>query len=295
VSLRIATFNVLFARGEEGPGAWPRRVPIIRRAIARARPDAIGFQEVFPSMLEAMRGAAGDLDLMPGPTSGPPRWFDVSPAGELVLRIIRSRRLRPSADVSLLRAERQRTGEHLPIAYRTDRLRPLASGAFWISATPDRPGSMLALAPVPFMVHWVRFARAEGGRPLLMLNAHFGHAPWHYGPTARVVSERIGALTADHPDIDVALVGDFNTWPSSPLLMALERSGLRDGVRAAPEQIGPPRTFHWGTGARRFGVRLDHVLVRGTLRPVRAEVIEEREGEVYGSDHHPLVVEVETV
>jgi endonuclease/exonuclease/phosphatase family metal-dependent hydrolase len=291
VSLRIATFNVLFARGEEGPGAWPARVPIIRRAIARARPDVIGFQEVFPSMLDAVRGAAGDLELIPGPTSGAPRWFDIGPLGELALRMIRTGRVRPPSEVGALRAERHQVGEHLPIAYRRDRLQPIESGAFWISATPERPGSMLALAPTPFMVHWARFTRLDGRPPLLALNAHFGHAPWHYGPTARVVGERIATLTADHPGTDVSLSGDFNTWPSSPLLTALERAGLRDAVRAAPERIGPTRTFHWGTGSTRFGVRLDHVLVRGALRPMRAEVIDEREGRVYGSDHHLLVVD----
>ena len=301
-SIRLATFNLLYQHAGDGPGSWTRRQPLARRAIEEARADLIGFQEVFPSALDALRKDLGAMTLIPGPTSGPPRWVDASYWGELVLRTIRTGRV-PDRSLWFDRSERLVAGEHVPIAYRASRLRPLASGAFWISPDPDRPGSMPPLAPAPCLVHWARFERLDGPGRLLVLNAHFGHAPWHYDITARTVARKVGELDGASPAPsgaqahEVFLLGDFNAWPSSPLLRTLTSPkglGFVDAVLASPEHAGPPVTFQWGTGTRRLGVRLDYVLARGVWRPRRTEVIDVHEGRLYPSDHHPLVVEFET-
>ena len=301
--VRIATFNVLFGHRDEGPGGWPGRLPLLRRAIEAARPDLLGLQEVFPSRLASLAGALGDLALVPGPCTGRPRWFDVSHVAERVLNAVRTRRLHAPGRAPA-RSERMTSGAHQPIAYHPGRFRPLESGGFWISSSPDRPGSMLPLAPSPFLVHWVRFERQDRTGMLHVFNAHFGHAPWHHGPTARITSGQIDVVTGKNAgtrsagpgggDLGIFLVGDFNAWPSSPLvrkLTAASGAGFVDAARMAPERVGPPVTFHWGLGSARFGLALDHVLARSRLHAVRAEVIDLHEGRSYPSDHYPLVVE----
>jgi endonuclease/exonuclease/phosphatase family metal-dependent hydrolase len=163
---------------------------------------------------------------------------------------------------------------------------------------------MLPLAPSPFLVHWVRFERQDGTGTLHVFNAHFGHAPWHHGPTARIASRQMDAVAGKDGgtrsagpgggDLGIFLIGDFNAWPSSPLvrrLTAAAGAGFVDAVRTAPERVGPPVTFHWGLGSARFGLALDYVLARSPLRASRAEVIDVHEGRLYPSDHYPLVVE----
>jgi endonuclease/exonuclease/phosphatase family metal-dependent hydrolase len=289
-TLRIATFNVLFAHREAGPGSWSERRPLVAQAIERARPDVLGMQEAFPSTIEDLREVVGPLALIPGPTSGRPRWFDLSRAGEHVLRTVRTRGLPPFE--RNVRSERMLSGEHLPIVYRPERLAPEGSGAFWISRHPHQPGSMPSLAATPFLVHWVRFRRADDATTLVIMNAHFGHAPWHYGITARVVAAETGRITGAE---DVFLIGDFNTWPTSPLMRRLTSPrtgpGFVDAVRHAQEHVGPRVTYHWGTGATRLGIRLDHVLARSRGVPARAEVVDVHEDGLYPSDHHALVVE----
>jgi endonuclease/exonuclease/phosphatase family metal-dependent hydrolase len=298
--IRIATFNVLFGHPGTGPGSWSERRPLLRRAIEAARPDVLGLQEVFPSKLADVADLAAPLTLVPGPSTGPPR-IDFSSAVELVVRTVRTRRVPPGHETRA-RSERLLAGEHQPIAYRADRLERLDSGGFWISANPDRPGSMLPLAPSPFLVHWARLAMRDGSGSLLVMNAHFGHAPWHHAPTARIVTAQIGALEearvgrfgdqAAAPS--VFLIGDFNAIPSSPLLRSLTSAsgaGFVDAARSAAGRNGPPVTYHWGSGATRLGLTLDYVLARTSLHPQRAEVIDVHEGRVYPSDHHLLVVE----
>ena len=289
--LRIATFNVLFGHVDNGPGSWSDRRPLMRRTFETARADILGLQEVFPSKLDDVAALVAPLTLVPGPSTGSPRIADASLPFDWVMRAVRSRRL-PTARDRPFRSERMQGGEHQPIAYRADRFRVLESGSFWISANPGRPGSMLRLAGSPFLVHWARLEALGSSERVLYLNAHFGHAPWHHAATARIVTTQLAALERD--TTSVFLVGDFNAGPSSGLVRQLtspQGGGFTNAARAAPERAGPPVTFHWGTGSARFGLTLDYVLARTALRPTRSEVFETREGCLYPSFHHLLLVE----
>jgi endonuclease/exonuclease/phosphatase family metal-dependent hydrolase len=301
--LRIATFNVLFGYPGDGPSSWLGRRTLLRRAIEATRADVLGFQEVFPSKLTDLAELTTPLALVPGPSTGPPR-IDASSTVEALAQLVRTRRLSEARAIRR-RSERMHAGEHQPIGYRAERFALLASGSFWISATPARPGSTLPLAPSPFMVHWARLAAHDGSVALLVMNGHFGHAPWHHGPTARIVAAQTAALSAptiaEVPTAGITpslfLVGDFNALPSSPLLRRLTSpaaGGFVDAARSASERTGPPATYHWGKGATRLGLTLDYVLARTSLQPRRAEVVDVHEGSRYPSDHHPLVVEFGT-
>jgi endonuclease/exonuclease/phosphatase family metal-dependent hydrolase len=299
--IRVATLNVLFGHRETGPGSWSERRPLLRRAIEAAQADVLGLQEVFPSKLADVAELVAPLTLVPGPCTGPPRWLDASVAVESVVRTVRARRF-PHAHEALARSERMQAGEHLPIAYRADRFELLDTGSFWISANPDCPGSMLPLALSPSLVHWARMSAPDGSGSLLVLNAHFGHAPWHHAVTARIVTARIRAL--EQPRVErigleiaapsVFLIGDFNAVSSSRLIRWLTSgsgAGLNDAARSAAVRTGPSVTYHWGTGATRLGLTLDYVLARTSLDPKRAAVLDVHDGRLYPSDHHLLVVE----
>ena len=147
-----------------------------------------------------------------------------------------------------------------------------------------------------------RLAPRDAAESLLVLNAHFGHAPWHHGPTARIVAAQLDQLDGasaghgegEHATTSVFLVGDFNALPSSLLLRSLTSpSGARfvDAARSAGERAGPPVTFHWGNGATRFGLTLDYVLARTPRSASRAEVIDVHDGRRDPSDHHLVVAE----
>lgn len=310
-SLRVATFNTLFPSALEQPGTWARRSELIRRAIERARPDVIGLQEVLPATLEELPGLLGDLSFVAGPDRGPARAFSPYPLLESALRLVRTGSLRGPEGA---RHEPVRnSAEHLPIAYRTERLKPVASGAFWISATPEQPGTSPPSAFSPSLVHWVRFADLTNAGSLLVMNAHIGLAPWHHALAVRTIAERLRALSPrapqsaahapqdaarpperEHPSESVFLLGDFNALRSSLLVRALtspDGAALIDATRTAPRQSGPPVTFHWGVGATRWGLSIDYVFARSALQAVSCERIGEHEGSQYASDHHLTLVE----
>ena len=56
--------------------------------------------------------------------------------------------------------------EHMGVFYRKDRLRVRDSGNFWLSDTPDVPGSRTWGNILPRMVTWARFERIADGATL---------------------------------------------------------------------------------------------------------------------------------
>ena len=56
----IVTFNLRTLVPMDGINYFPNRLPLIKKKIAHEQPDIIGFQEMMPEMLAAMRGIMPD-------------------------------------------------------------------------------------------------------------------------------------------------------------------------------------------------------------------------------------------
>jgi len=181
-------------------------------------------------------------------------------------------------------------GEFLPILFRADRLRLCSEGMLWLSNSPTRPGSMFPIQFEPRGIHWARFQPLDGGPEFLFVNAHLGHAPWHYEGSARVLLELL-ERERPTPDAPAFLVGDFNALPQAGVLRRL-LAAYRDAREDAAEKEGPDATFQWMLAPGMTPLRLDHVLYAGPVRPVRARVLTPRHPDGRpASDHDPVVVD----
>lgn len=123
-----------------------------------------------------------------------------------------------------------------------------------------------------------------GGEELQVFNTHLGLT----ARERRMQTEALlGAEWLGHPEClgPVALCGDFNTLPSSPVSRLL-RGRLRDAQLEYTRR--PPR----GTFSGRFPVvRLDYIFVSEDLEVVKADVPETSLTRV-ASDHLPLIVDL---
>lgn len=253
-TLAVGTFNIRFDNPADGANRWSRREALVIDILGEG--DLWGLQEALPSQVEAIAAA------LPG--------FGV---------------------VSRTRERDPRAGEACPILYRRDRLAldPDDHGTFWLSETPDEPGSRAWDAALPRIATWARFV-ARDGRALYLFNTHFDHrGEVARRESARVLLERIAARA--HPGDPVIVVGDLNAGPGSgPVrrLLASESPHLLDAWRhanpAAPEQP----TFN-GWGERCEGARIDWILVSGGLEPESCTVDLRRVEGRWPSDHAPVV------
>jgi endonuclease/exonuclease/phosphatase family metal-dependent hydrolase len=105
-TLRIMTFNVRTGIANDGANDWNHRRDIMVRTIRAQHPDVLGAQELNKFQGDYIVGKLPQY-----------LWFGIGRRGD-------------------------EGDEHMGVFYRTDRLRVIDSGSYWLSDTPDKPGSI---------------------------------------------------------------------------------------------------------------------------------------------------------
>ncbi len=253
--LKVMAFNVRLPTDADGANRWDARRDMVVRTLREADADLIGTQELHKRQGDEIAAALPQY-----------RWFGRDRRGA-------------HAD------------EHMGVFYRTDRLRVLESGDFWLSDAPEVAGSITWGNLYPRMVTWARFERIADGRRFTLFNTHLPYRDEDEAARvrgARLLRARIDALPRDEA---VVATGDFNTTPDGAVHAALVGgSALRDAWTAAATRDGPDGTFHAFSGKAER--RIDWILVRGF--DVRgARTLDANEAGRYASDHFPVVAELD--
>lgn len=257
--LRIMSFNIRYAGGDRGVNSWANRKDNVARIIAHHEPDILGVQEALADQADWLRDTVHGMGFH-----------------------------------GVGRLDGARAGEFVPILFRADRFSLLASGHFWISPTPEIPGSRGWDAACERMASWVRLRDARTGGTLLVVNTHLDHQ----GKEARRQGLALlrGRLPALADGASVILLGDFNTGaagnaaavlmgdappPSAPRLVDTHRAV--HGARAEDEA-----TF-CGWDARIMGDRIDWIIASDDLAPIGAAIERWMPDGRTPSDHYPVV------
>ena len=152
-------------------------------------------------------------------------------------------------------------GEYAAIFYKTDRLRLLDQGNFWISETPDRPGLGWDAACVRICT-WGKFApqTASNDEAFFFFNLHMDHV----GVTARregakLIVSKIREIAQGAP---VILTGDFNVDQKDEIYSIFTKSGLlKDSYVATRLRFCENGTFNSFDTDLYTESRIDHIFV----------------------------------
>lgn len=249
-TLRVMSFNVRYPAKDDGPNRWEFRRDLLVRTILQKNPDIIGSQELFYEQGQYIVENAPEYV-----------WFGISRRGN-------------------------QEDEHMGVFYKKDKFRLVDSGNFWLSETPEVPGSRSWGSSLPRMVTWGLFEIKASGHRFYFYNTHFQHTPQGAEArlhSAKLIAERISRLAKAVPLI---LTGDFNTAPGSEPCQVLE-AHLKDAWITAAKRSGPE-----GTGSRFTGFtggrRIDWILYRGPFKVLETETVTYNENGRYPSDHYPV-------
>lgn len=250
--LAVMSFNVRYAMANDGENAWPLRKDILIDTIKQFEPDIVGTQECLEMQAEYIAGKLPEY-----------RWFGVP------------RSSRPLDEMTA-------------VFYKKNALDPIETGTFWLSATPEAPGSKSWDSSLPRIATWAKFLHKKTGQILYYYNTHFDHrGPQAREESARLLLQHIAGRPAESP---VILTGDFNTPENSAPWKTLTEGGLQDAWLAAPDKSGPEGTFHNFRGLENAGAaRIDWLLFRGNLTVQRMECVTFNKAGKYPSDHFPLI------
>ncbi len=187
--LHVVTFNVRYDNPNDGSNRWEVRIPIIESYFVNENPDVIGMQEVLHNQVNDL------LNIMPG-----------------------------YSYVGTGRDDGKQGGEYSPIFYRKDKFNLLENSQFWLSETPEVPGSIGWDAAITRIVTWAKLEQKATGKTFYFFNTHFDHR----GVKAREISphlfsEKITEIAGNAP---VIATGDFNIRKNHTTL----GSGLYDNL-----------------------------------------------------------------
>ncbi len=272
IALQVATFNIRYENTDPDKGRrlWRERLKPMIGTLSRMHPDVFGVQE-------ALHGQVADLR-----ASLPEYGFH-----------------------GIGRDDGKREGEYSGIFYRNDRFEPdlTDAGTFWLSATPETPGSKTWGNTIPRIATWIRLTDRATGRGFYVFNTHWDHQnqPSREG-AAKLITARIdGRRHADEP---VVLVGDFNAIEENPAVGYLRgkpatlmgqpskwEHALVDAYNALHPNDQNRTTLHFWQGSRAGTRCVDHILVQPGTRILMADIV--ADPEPLPSDHFPVVARIE--
>jgi endonuclease/exonuclease/phosphatase family metal-dependent hydrolase len=213
-------------------------------------PDLMGTQELFYSQGEYIREKLPEY-----------AWFGISRRGN-------------------------REDEHMGVFYKASKLRLVNSGNFWLSETPEKPGSMSWDVSLPRMVTWGLFETKAGKRRFYYYNTHFPHRREDAAARlkcAQVIVERAGRLPKNIPFI---LTGDFNAQPDGDAHQLFAKD-WQDAWKTAPVRFGPEGTSSGFAGSM-TGRRIDWIFLRGAVKALQTSSVTLNDKGRFPSDHFPV-------
>jgi endonuclease/exonuclease/phosphatase family metal-dependent hydrolase len=260
---RVLTLNVRYDNAADGRDAWAYRLDDLADLVATYRPMVAGLQEALARQVYQLDSRLARHGY---------RWVGVG------------------------RDDGQDGGEFCPLFYDADALHLHDWNVFWLSPTPDVPGSRHEAAALPRLCTWAKVQRRAGAnahKPFFVFVTHFDHA----SPAARLFSahlllDRIRDIAGLYPCV---VLGDLNCVRREAAYGTLLASAFLDDAFAAGPQPGDDSpTF---TGFRvdsddSSATTLDYVLVSG-FHVAGYKVLRERRRDGRRiSDHRPVVADV---
>lgn len=259
--IKVMSWNIRLDTPADGQNQWKYRKSGVCDLIMNESPDLLGVQEALHNQMKDMRNG-----------------------------------LKGYKSIGVARDDGKKAGEYSAVFYKKSRLRSLRSGTFWLSETPDQPGSRGWDAACNRVVTWSVFRDKETGREFLMMNTHFDHV----GDTARIESAALiirksASLSGKLP---VILTGDFNvtdrhrayrilTWADNEIVFTDTRKS------AGAEISGPEYTFVGFSYQFEASDQIDFIFATYQFMVLSHKIPDFRKGMRYLSDHLPVAVILE--
>ncbi|CAG7618477.1 endonuclease/exonuclease/phosphatase family protein [Paenibacillus allorhizosphaerae] len=251
--VRVMTFNLRTAAAKD-THPWEKRWAVAKALVNKEKPDIIGTQEGLHNQLTDLEVGLPDY-----------KWIGAGRDGG-------------------------NQGEFMAIFYNKTRFKPLKQNHFWLSDTPDVPGSKSWGNNYVRMVTWVLFEDLTNQSKFYAVNTHLDHQ----SETARQRSAELIVKTMEtfEPNVPVFLTGDFNApVGSAPYKYFTVNGKMKDAVLEASERVNHATgTFHNYKGGGTDTI--DWILYRGDVSVKRSEKVTFQLNGEYPSDHYPVMTDI---
>jgi len=270
IDLRMATFNIRYENdGDRDFRSWRLRIVPAVKAIRSMRPDVFGVQEALHGQVADLRASLPDFDFH-----------------------------------GIGRDDGKKEGEYSGIFYRSDRFDAdvTDAGTFWLSDTPEVPGSKTWGNDVTRIATWIRLVDRSTGRGFYVFNTHWDHKNQpSREKAALLLAKRIDDRRKQSEP--VVLLGDFNAVEGNaavaylrgkPVTLAGQKQTWTHGLVDAFDTLYPAKgnrtTLHFWSGKRDGDRNVDHILVSPGAKLIAADIFTGKAP--WPSDHFPVTAQI---
>jgi endonuclease/exonuclease/phosphatase family metal-dependent hydrolase len=183
-------------------------------------------------------------------------------------------------------------GEYSAIFYDTTRLQVLQSKMFWLSETPEVPGSKSWDAAITRIVTWAKFKDRKTKKIFFAFNTHFDHkGQVARRESAKIVLQKIQEIAGNIP---VVCTGDFNAEPTAePVMVIMDKTNplhLTDSKEISTTvHYGPTGTFNAFQAKEVSDQPIDYIFLKGKWKVTKHATISESWGGRFASDHFSVL------
>ncbi len=182
------------------------------------------------------------------------------------------------------------------IFYRSSRFTKLNSGTFWLSETPDTPGSKYPGAAEARIASWLILRDGLNQQSYFVLNTHWDHVSKEANYySAQLIRDKIGELANGLP---IIMMGDLNTQETENAYLRLIGNEdpvgmqLTDTFRYLYPRVKSDEVTCHGWNGGTCGNRIDFVFHNSEFYTGRATIEREKVLDRYPSDHYPITATV---
>lgn len=265
LEVRAMSFNIRYGTANDGPNHWSKRREMVFQVFRDHRPDVVGLQEAMRFQLGEIRQAVPEY-----------------------------------GEISAGRDDGKSGGEASAILYRSARFEVDEHGTFWLSDTPEVPGSRSWGNNITRICTWARLRDRRTGTAFYMFNTHLDHQSQ---PAREMGAELIAQRMSrrKHPD-PLILTGDFNAGEKNPVVRYLKGEisavpakqgpcavvpALVDTFRVLYPDVKVVGTFN-GFAGKREGEKIDYILASPKWTVAEAAIVYDNTDGRYPSDHFPV-------
>ena len=187
-------------------------------------------------------------------------------------------------------------GEYSAIFYDTTRLQSLQSQTFWLSLTPEVPGSKSWDAAIARIVTWAKFKDRKTRKIFFAFNTHFDHiGKQARRESANLLLQKVASIAGNTPAI---VTGDFNATPADePIQVVTDKTNPLHLTNAKEVSItphyGPTGTFNAFKSKERDDQPIDYIFLKGKGWKVKkhATISQTWDGR-FASDHFAVLAAI---
>lgn len=181
----------------------------------------------------------------------------------------------------------KRSSERTDIFYKKDKFICTVHETFWLSSTPNKPGSKTLLSPFPRICTYARLQDVETGVVLHVFNTHLCHLlPYTRTKTMKILLNQIGRYNVFE---NIILLGDLNTNSDSSTVQHILNNKTTP-LKSVYKNEHKINTMHFGKGKiKQNSLPIDYIFVSDDFIINNTKIMIESYDGKYPSDHFPVV------